>query len=95
MSSWYGLQVQNTEGAAMRIRIGDRVRLKQEKIWGTVVWYGNRSQWKSAWVWMIRLDAGVCVDRTTRQIEKLPRYRGYPQARDMKTAMRHLQEFTQ
>ena len=78
----------------MRIRIGDRVRLKGEGDWGTVVWHGNRSHWRHIWMFYIYLDSGIGVHRTTRQIEKLPRYRGIPEARDMATAHRHLQEYS-
>ena len=76
----------------MRIRIGDRVRLKLEQVWGTVV---RRHDWGHDYkitMYLIRLDLGLYLDRTKRQIEKLPRYRGIPQARDMATAHRHLQE---
>jgi len=79
----------------MRIRIGDRVRMKHGGEWGTVVWYGNRSHWKNDWQWMVFLDTGGCIFRQTRQLEKLPRYRVIPQAWDMVTAMRHLQEYLQ
>jgi hypothetical protein len=79
----------------MRIRVGDRVRLKREGDWGTVV---NCREWglfrrRPALMYLIRMDEGVYCDRTKRQLEKLPRYRGIPEARDMATAMRHLQEY--
>lgn len=80
----------------MRIRVGDRVRLKREGDWGTVVncrKWGHFGRRRTVMTCLIRLDAGVWVNRTTRQLEKLPRYRGFPQARDMATAMRHLQEW--
>jgi hypothetical protein len=79
----------------MRIRIGDRVRLKREGDWGTVVncrKWGHFGRRRTVMTCLIRLDAGVWVDRPKRQLEKLPRYRGFPKARDMATAMRHLQE---
>jgi hypothetical protein len=85
--------MQNTEGATMKIRIGDRVRIKSTGEWGTVVRCHNWSLWRKILMCLLVLDTGVYVDRTKRQLEKLPRYRGYPQARDMKTAMRHLQEY--
>jgi hypothetical protein len=80
----------------MRIRVGDRVRLKREGDWGTVVncrKWGHFGRQRTVMTCLIRLDAGVWVDRPTRQLEKLPRYRGIPEARDMATAMRHLQEY--
>ncbi len=79
----------------MKIRIGDRVRLKNEGDWGTVVncrEWGHIGRQRTVMMCLIRLDAGVWVDRGTRQLEKLPRYRGFPEARDMATAMKHLQE---
>ena len=79
----------------MKIRIGDRVRLKREGDWGTVVncrEWGHIGRRCTVLMCSIRLDAGVWVDRLTRQLEKLPRYRGYSEARDMATAMRHQQE---
>jgi hypothetical protein len=79
----------------MRIRIGDRVRLKHEGEWGTVVRCRNWSLWRKILMYLVRLDTGVYVDRLKRQFEKLPRYRGIPQARDMVTAMKHLQEYIQ
>jgi hypothetical protein len=79
----------------MRIRIGDRVRLKHGGEWGTVVRCRNRSLWRKILMYLVRLDTGVYVDRTKRKLEKLPRYRGIPQAPDMVTAMRHLQEYLQ
>jgi hypothetical protein len=75
----------------MRIRIGDRVRIKSTGEWGTAVSYGISSQ--NVWRWLIFLDSGVSWWRTKQQLEKLPRYRGYPQARDMKTATGHLREY--
>lgn len=77
----------------MKIRIGDRVRVKRDGLWGTVVRCRNWSHWGKMIMYLIRLDAGVFVDRTTRQIEKLPRYRGLPQSTDTATAHRHLQEY--
>jgi hypothetical protein len=79
----------------MRIRIGDRVQVKSTGRWGTVVWHYNWSHDGRTLMYLVRLDTGVYIDRTKRKLEKLPRYRGIPQARDMKTAMKHLQEFTQ
>jgi hypothetical protein len=77
----------------MRIRIGDRVRIKSTGKWGTVVWRYNWSHDGRTLMCLVRLDAGFYVDRLKRQLEKLPQYRGYPQARDTETAMRHLQEY--
>jgi hypothetical protein len=82
----------------VKIRIGDRVRLKNEGDWGTVVncrEWGHIGRRRTVLMCLIRLDAfaGVWVNRTKRQLEKLPRYRGFPEARDMVTAMRHLQEY--
>jgi hypothetical protein len=79
----------------MKIRIGDRVRLKREGDWGTIV---NCREWglfrrRPVLMCLIRMDQGVYCDRTKRQLEKFPRYRGYLQARDTETAMRHLQEY--
>jgi hypothetical protein len=79
----------------MRIRIGDRVRLKREGDWGTVV---NCREWglfrpRPVLMYLIRLDEGVYCDRTKRQLEKPPRYRGFLQTRDTATAQRHLQEY--
>jgi hypothetical protein len=79
----------------MRIRVGDRVRLKGEGDWGTVV---NCREWghifrrRTGLMCSIRMDEGGYCDRTKRQLEKPPRYRGIPEARDMATAMKHLQE---
>jgi hypothetical protein len=87
------MQMQSTGGVTMKIRIGDRVRLKREGSWGTVIGFHNWSLWHKISMYLVRLDTGVYVDRTKRQLETLPRYRGYPQARDMKTAMRHLREY--
>ena len=77
----------------MRIRIGDRVRLKREEIWGTVVRLHNWSFAPKVLMCLIRMDEGGYCDRTKRQLEKPPRYRGFPEARDMATAHRHLQEY--
>jgi hypothetical protein len=38
-------------------------------------------------------DGGGATIYNTEDFEKLPRYRGIPQARDMVTAMKHLQEY--
>ena len=77
----------------MRIRIGDRVRIKSTGEWGTVVRCRNWSHEHRILMCLVRLDTGVYVDRLKRQLEKLPRYRGIPQAWDMVTAMKHLQEY--
>ncbi len=77
----------------MKFRIGDRVRLKHEGIWGTVVRLHNWSFAPKVLMCLIRMDEGGYWDRTKRQLEKPPRYRGFPEARDMATAMRHLQEY--
>ena len=77
----------------MKIRIGDRVRLKNEGEWGTVVCRGKRSHWFSVYAWLIRLDAACYAWRSTRQIEKFPRYRGFPQAQDKAAAQEHLRRF--
>lgn len=80
----------------MKIRIGDRVRLKHEGIWGTVVTcheWGHIFRRRAGLMCLIRMDEGGYCDRTKRQLEKPPRYRGYLQARDTETAMRHLQEY--
>jgi hypothetical protein len=77
----------------MKIRIGDRVRLKNEGEWGTVVWRGNRSLWHWVYAWLILLDDGCYAWRSTRQLEKCPRYRGIPEARDTATAQEHLRRF--
>ena len=82
----------------MKIRIGDRVRLKREGDWGTVVncrEWGHFGRRRTVMTCLIRLDAGVWVDRPKRQLEKPPRYRGFPEARDMERAMRHQQEYMQ
>lgn len=79
----------------MRIRIGDRVRVKGTGEWGTIIKCHNWSHDRKILMCLLRLDTGVYVDRTKRRIEKLPRYRGIPQATDMATAMRHLQEHVQ
>ena len=80
----------------MKIRIGDRVRLKREGDWGTIV---NCREWglfrrRPVLMCLIRMDEGGYCDRTKRQLEKPPRYRGIPEARDMATAHRHLQEYS-
>jgi hypothetical protein len=80
----------------MRIRVGDRVRLKSERIWGTVVTcheWGHIFRRRTVLMCLIRMDEGGYCDRTKRQLEKPPRYRGFPEARDMATAHRHLQEY--
>ena len=77
----------------MKIRIGDRVRIKSTGKWGTVVRYGNRRLFGFVCGYVIRLDCGLYLVRTKQRLEKLPRYRGIPQAWDMVTAMRHLQEY--
>ena len=77
----------------MKIRIGDRVRLKNEGEWGTVVSRGNRSLWHSVYAWLIILDAGCYAWRSTRQLEKFPRYRGFPEAQDKAAAQEHLRRF--
>ncbi len=82
----------------MRIRVGDRVRLKREGDWGTVVTcheWGHIFRRRPVLMYLIRMDEGVYCDRTKRQLEKPPRYRGFPQARDMERAMRHQQEYMQ
>jgi len=75
----------------MKIRIGDRVRVKRDWLWGTVVNKIDYAPYQIS-VYVIWLDE-VGANYKTNEIEKLPRYRGYPQARDMETAMRHLQEY--
>ena len=80
----------------MKIRIGDRVRLKREGDWGTVVncrEWGHIGRRRTVLMCLIRLDDGVWVDRTKRQIEKFPRYRGFPEAQDKATAQEHLRRF--
>ncbi len=77
----------------MKIRIGDRVRLKNEGEWGTVVCRGKRSHWFCVYAWLIRLDAGCYARRSTKQLEKFPRYRGFPEAQDTATAQEHLRAF--
>ena len=80
----------------MRIRVGDRVRLKNEQIWGTVVTcheWGHIFRRHPVLMCLIRMDEGGYCDRTKRQLEKPPRYRGIPEARDMMTAIKHLQEY--
>ena len=79
----------------MRIRIGDRVRIKNTGEWGTVARCCNWSHEHRILMCLVRLDTGVYVDRLKRQLEKLPRYRGIAQARDTETAMKHLQEYMQ
>jgi hypothetical protein len=77
----------------MKIRIGDRVRTKHGGEWGTVVSRRNISLWKKINAWCIRLDAGSYAHRSTRQLEKFPRYRGFPEAQDTATAQEHLRRF--
>lgn len=79
----------------MKIRIGDRVRVKRDNIWGTVVTIHDWGHERPVAMCLIRMDAGGYWDRTKRQLEKPPRYRGFPQARDFATAQRRLQEFMQ
>jgi hypothetical protein len=79
----------------MKIRIGDRVRLKNEGEWGTVVSRGKRSHWHSVYAWLIKLDDDAYTWRSTRQLEKFPRYRGFPKAQDKAAAQEHLRAFYQ
>ena len=63
----------------MRIRVGDRVRLRNEGIWGTVVTcheWGHIFRRRPVLMCLIRLDEGGYCDRTKRQLEKPSRYRG-------------------
>lgn len=79
----------------MKIRIGDRVRVNRDNIWGTVVAIHDWGRERPVAMCLIRVDEGGYCDRIKRQLEKPPRYRGYPQARDTATAQRHLQEYMQ
>ena len=82
----------------MRIRIGDRVRTTKpgncdSGLWGTVVRKMTRYFTYMPSIYLVWLDNGgeaICV---ADELEKLPRYRGIPETRDMATAMRHLQEY--
>ena len=99
MSSRDGVQVQNAEGATMKIRIGDRVRTtrpgnRDSGLWGTVVRKMTRYVGCVPAIYLVWLDdGGGATIYNTEDFEKLPRYRGIPQARDTETAMRHLQEY--
>jgi hypothetical protein len=85
----------------MRIRIGDRVRTKRagncdSGLWGTVVRKMTRYVGCVPAIYLVWLDdGGGATIYNTDDLEKLPRYRGIPQARDMVTAMKHLQEYMQ
>jgi hypothetical protein len=84
----------------MKIRIGDRVRTRRagncdSGLWGTVVRRMTKYVHGIPVFYLVWLDDDGATIYTRDEIEKLPRYRGYPQARDMKTAMRHLQEYLQ
>ena len=74
----------------MKIRIGDRVRLKREGLWGTVV---SRHCLFFGRLYIVFVDEDFTTIRGSSALEKLPRYRGIPEARDTQTAMRHLQEY--
>ena len=76
----------------MRIRIGDRVRVKQTGSWGTVIRKMTRCVRNVPRCYLISLSGNVRMTCSTDEIEKLPRYRDYPQAWDTQTAMSHLQE---
>ena len=82
----------------MRIRIGDRVRTTKpgncdSGLWGTVVKRMTPYVARIPSIYLVWLDKGGVTICFATELEKLPRYRGYPQARDMKTAMKHLQEY--
>ena len=83
----------------MKICIGDRVRIKHRDVmfgmWGTITGELPQFAARAVKVYSVSLDHGGYTVLTIGEIEKLPRYRGYPQARDTKTAMRHLQEYRQ
>ena len=90
--------MQNAEGATMKIRIGDRVRTtrpgnRDSGLWGTVVRKMTKYVRHRPTFYLVWLDHVGATIYTTGDIEKLPRYRGYLQARDTETAMRHLQEY--
>lgn len=77
----------------MKIRIGDRVRIKETGEWGTVIRKMTRYVRHVPRFYVITVDDLARTIRCTDDLEKLPHYRGYPQARDTETAMRHLQEY--
>jgi hypothetical protein len=77
----------------VKIRIGDRVRTKHGGEWGTVVSRGKRSHWHSVYAWLIKLDDDAYTWRSTKQLEKFPRYRGFPEAQDTVAAQEHLRRF--
>ena len=84
----------------MRIRIGDRVRTTKpgncdSGLWGTVVQRMTRYVRRIPSIYLVWLDDGGQAICLATELEKLPRYRGIPQARDTETAIRHLQEFMQ
>jgi len=84
----------------MKIRIGDRVRTITPRchdsgLWGTVVRKMTRYVRRLPSIYLVWLDGGGEAICFASELEKLPRYRGIPQARDMATAMRHLQEYMQ
>jgi diaminopimelate decarboxylase len=85
----------------MKIRIGDRVRTKRagncdSGLWGTVVRKMTRYVGRVPAIYLVWLDdGGGATIYNTEDFEKLPRYRGIAQARDTKTAMKHLQEYMQ
>ena len=83
----------------MRIRTGDRVRTKlagncDSGLWGTVVQRMTRYVRRIPSIYLVWLDGGGEAICFASELEKLPRYRGYPQAQDTETAMRHLQEYS-
>lgn len=84
----------------MKIRIGDRVRTVNpvycdSGLWGTVVRRMTRYLSHTPAIYLVWLDDGRQEICFADELEKLPRYRGYLQARDTETAMRHLQEYMQ
>ena len=84
----------------MRIRIGDRVRVKKPitcngKEFGTVVRHTTRYVSQVPSIYLVVLDVGGEAICFASELEKLPRYRGIAQGRDMVTAMKHLQEYLQ
>ena len=74
----------------MKIRIGDRVRNKESGLWGTVVYI--HQMWRKK-LYMVFVDERCAQIMDGFEMEKLPRYRGKPEAIDMTTAHRHLQEY--
>ncbi len=82
----------------MKIRIGDRVRTTKpgncdSGLWGTVVRKMTKYICQMLSIYLVWLDGGgeaICV---ADELEKPPRYRGFPEARDTETAIRHLQEY--